>query len=418
VTLVFDRERLRSLFDLTSEVYASRGGTFDVDPYPTFNRLRETGPVHPGTPHEALGWTGEVFFQGLPYPDRPHFTAYDHETCSRVFKDDEHFVTRVDPIAGEQPMPDAAILFMDGRTHRTHRTLVQPSFVPARATWWLDNFIARIVTSLVDGFAGEDTVDLNIEFASVIPLLTITGSFGISIDDALEVRAAVTADSQRNDVLLQLLLPIIADRRQRPADDLITVLCQAEITDEDGGVQRLSDLEILAFSFLLLAAGSGTTWKQMGITLTALLGNPEALAAARANRSFLRNVIEESLRWTPTDPVFSRFVARDCELGGVDLPAGAVLHICLAAANRDPKRWDRPDEFDPFRPLKPHLGFGHGPHTCLGMHVARAELTHGIGTLLDRFPDLRLDADAPRPRTIGLYERGVDRVPVRLRGSR
>ena len=418
MTLVFDRERLRSLFDLTSEVYASRGGTFDVDPYPTFNRLRETGPVHPGTPHEALGWTGEVFFQGLPYPDRPHFTAYDHETCSRVFKDDEHFVTRVDPIAGEQPMPDAAILFMDGRTHRTHRTLVQPSFVPARATWWLDNFIARIVTSLVDGFAGEDTVDLNIEFASVIPLLTITGSFGISIDDALEVRAAVTADSQRNDVLLQLLLPIIADRRQRPADDLITVLCQAEITDEDGGVQRLSDLEILAFSFLLLAAGSGTTWKQMGITLTALLGNPEALAAARANRSFLRNVIEESLRWTPTDPVFSRFVARDCELGGVDLPAGAVLHICLAAANRDPKRWDRPDEFDPFRPLKPHLGFGHGPHTCLGMHVARAELTHGIGTLLDRFPDLRLDADAPRPRTIGLYERGVDRVPVRLRGSR
>ena len=80
--LVLDRERIRSLFDLRSEVYASRGGTFDVDPYPTFHRLRETGPVHEGTPHVELGWTGDVFFQGLPYPDRRHFTAYDYETCS------------------------------------------------------------------------------------------------------------------------------------------------------------------------------------------------------------------------------------------------------------------------------------------------------------------------------------------------
>ena len=64
-------------------------------------------------------------------------------------------------------------------------------------------------------------------------------------------------------------------------------------------------------------------------------------------------MVEESLRWTPTDPVFARFVAEDCELGGVDMPAGAVVHACLAAANRDPSRWDRPDEFDPFRPLKP-----------------------------------------------------------------
>jgi cytochrome P450 len=417
MSLALDRARIRSLFDLSSEVYATRGGTFAEDPYPVFNRLRDTGPVHPGAPHEALGWTGDVFFQGLPCPSRPHFTAYDHETCATVLRDDARFVTRVEPLDDEPPMPDAAILFMDRKEHRDHRTLVQPSFVPAKATWWLDNFVRSIVVELIDGFAGEERVDLNLEFNSVIPLLTITGSFGIGIEDALAVREAVTSDGRGVGVLLPLLVPVIAARRAEPADDLISVLVEAELTEDDGTVHRLGDAEVLAFAFLLLAAGSGTTWKQMGITQVALLQHPEALAAARADRSFLRAVVEESMRWMPTDPVFSRYAAVDTELGGVEVPAGAVVHACLASANRDPARWERPDEFDPFRPLKPNIGFGHGPHTCLGMHVARAEMTHGIGTLLDRFPGLHLDPDAPAPRMVGLYERGPTAVPVRLRGG-
>jgi cytochrome P450 len=414
VTEVLDRGRIRALFDLRSDVYASRGGAFDVDPYPTYQRLRESGPVHPGTPHEALGWTGEVFFQGLPYPDRPHFSAYDYETCARVFQDDEHFVTNQPPLPGEPPLADAAILFMDGKRHRSYRRLVQPSFVPGRAVWWLDNWIRTTVHGLIDAFAGDTHADLNVDFAAAIPLLTITGSFGITIAEALDVRAAVTSDGRDGVTLARLLIPIIAARRQEPQNDLISVLVQEEMTDEDGVVHRLSDEEILSFAFLLLAAGSGTTWKQMGITLLALLSHPEALAAARADRSLLRGVVEESVRWTPTDPVFSRFVEKDCELGGVELPAGAVMHVCLAAANRDPKRWDRPDDFDPFRPVKPHLGFGYGPHTCLGAHVARMEMTHGVGALLDRFPELSLDPDAATPRVIGLYERGPDAVPVLL----
>jgi cytochrome P450 len=137
----------------------------------------------------------------------------------------------------------------------------------------------------------------------------------------------------------------------------------------------------------------------------------------RADPTFLRSVVEESLRWQPTDPVFSRFVAMDTELGGVALPAGAVVHACLGAANRDPSRWDRPDVFDPFRPVKPHIGFGHGPHTCLGMHVARSEMVHGIGVLLERLPGLELDPDAPAPGYFGIYERGPDTVPVRWGGG-
>jgi cytochrome P450 len=414
--LALDRDRLRRLFDLRSDVYESRGGAFAEDPYPTFHRLRETGPVHAGTPHEALGWTGDVYFQGLPYPQRPHFSAYDFETCSTVLKDDARFVTNVPPLEGEVALPDVGILFMDGKPHRAQRMLVQPSFVPNRMVWWLERWITSTVHALIDGFEADGRVDLNMEFCGPIPLLTITGSFGVGIEEALDVRDSVTADQQVGSTLPALLLPIIAARREAPQDDLISVLVQAEVT-EDGEVHRLSDIEVLAFSLLLLAAGSGTTWKQMGITLVALLQHPEALAAAREDPAVLKAVVEESLRWQPTDPVFSRFVLEDTELGGVEIPAGAVIHACLGAANRDPARWERPDEFDPFRPAKSHLGFGHGPHTCLGLHVARSEMVHGIGALLERLPGLELDPDAPAPGFIGIYERGPDTVPVRWGGG-
>jgi cytochrome P450 len=391
----------------------SRGGSFDVDPYPTFHRLRESGPVHPGAPHEELGWTGEVFFEGLPFPNRPHFTAYDFETCATVLRDESRFVTSPELLAGETPMPDSAILFMDGERHRSYRRLVQPSFAPAKAIWWVDNWVRHTIDLLTELLSADDRADLNVDFCAPIPLLTITGSLGITVQEALEVRAAVTSDGSELGVLPKLLLPIIAARRADPRDDLISVLVEAEVSDEAGVAHRLSDIEILAFGLLLLAAGSGTTWKQMGITLVALLGHPQALEATRRDRAFLRRVFEESVRWTPTDPVFARFVSKDCELGGVKLPASAVIHVCLAAANRDPARWDRPDEFDPFREPKPHLGFGHGPHACLGMHLARTEVTYGIAALLERLPQLRLDPEQRPPRFIGLYERGPDTVPVR-----
>lgn len=410
---VLERGRIRTLFDLRGETYATRGGSFDVDPYPTFHRLREAGPVHAGTPHEALGWTGDVFFQGLPYPNRPHFTAYDFDSCSAVFRDEAHFVTNPEPWPNETPMPDSAILFMDGKRHLRYRRLVQPSFAPAKAIWWLENWISTTIDELIDMIQDDDRSDLNIDFCAPIPLLTITGSFGITVEEALEVRAAVTSDGRGIDVLARLLLPIIEARRDQPKDDLISVLVEAEVTDEAGESHRLSDMEILGFGLLLLAAGSGTTWKQMGIVLVALLSSPHVLEAVRTDPSFLKRVFEESLRWTPTDPVFARFVKEDCELGGVALPAGAVIHACLASANRDPSRWNNPDEFDPFRPATPHLGFGHGVHACLGMHLARTEVTAAVGALLDRLPDLRLDPDQDAPRIIGLYERGPDTVPVR-----
>jgi cytochrome P450 len=208
-------------------------------------------------------------------------------------------------------------------------------------------------------------------------------------------------------------MPIIRARRDSPRDDLVSVLGQAELTEPDGTRHVLGDNEILGFSFLLLAAGSGTTWKQLGITIVALLQHPEALAQVREKPETLRSVIEESLRWMPTDPAFARFVRDDTELAGVRLPAGSIIHTCLASANRDPKRWEHPDEFAPGRAPKSHLGFGSGPHICLGMHVARAEITTAVRALLEHLPNLRLDPDAPPPRITGMYERGYDAIAVR-----
>ena len=118
------------------------------------------------------------------------------------------------------------------------------------------------------------------------------------------------------------------------------------------------------------------------------------------------------MRWMPTDPMFSRWVTEDIDFHGVHLPKGSVLHLCIGAANRDPERWERPDEYDIHRPIKPTLGFGGGPHVCLGMHVARAEMAVGIGGLIDRLPGVRLDPDAEPPRPVGVYERGVMEIPV------
>jgi cytochrome P450 len=274
--------------------------------------------------------------------------------------------------------------------------------------------VVGAIDALLDRIEPNGAADLNVEFFSAIPLLTITGSFGVSVADALDIREAVTSDGLGIGAFTRIVPPIVRARREEPRDDLISVLVAAEVTDDDGSTHRLTDEEVLTFAFILLAAGSGTTWKQMGITMLALFQHPEWLAAVRDDRAQLRPVVEETLRWMPTDPMFSRFVARDTELAGIAVSEGSVMHMCLAAANRDPARWERPDEFDPSRPIQPHLGFGNGGHICLGMHVARAEIVTAIGTLLDRFPDLRLDADAPAPRITGMYERGPTAVPVRF----
>ncbi len=405
-----DRDRIRTLFDLRAPATMNSGGDFTDDPYPIWHELRSEAAVHPGTVHALTGYQGDAMFHGLPFPEREHFSTFSYAVCDEVYRNDAVFASSPDAADGsvDDVGYESSLLMMGGTKHRRYRSLVQPSFVPAKAQWWIGKWIEQTVEALIDVIAADGRAELNVDFCAAIPVLTITGSFGVSVEDALQVRADLTNPM----ALVAHLAPIVAARREEPQDDLISVLVEAELTDEDGTTHRLSDPEIYSFAVLLLLAGSGTTWKQMGITLAALLQRPELLAAVRQDRQLLKAVIEESVRWMPTDPMFSRWVAEDVDLHGVHLPKGSVLHLCIGAANRDPQRWERPDEFDPNRPVKSMLGFGGGPHICLGMHVARAEMAVGIGALLDRLPNLRLDPDAEPPRPVGLYERGVMEIPV------
>jgi cytochrome P450 len=407
---ILDLDRVRKLFDLASGTNAYNGGNYREDPYPLWQALREQSTVHEGTVHELSGVEQDFMFHGLPYPDRPHFSTFSWEVCDAAYRNPEIFASSPDAVDLESGEigPTNSMLSMGGAQHRRYRALVQPSFSPTKASWWVENWIDDTVNALIDSFESQGRAELNVEFCAAIPVLTITGSFAVPVARALDVREALAKPEQ----MVEIIAPIVAARREHPEDDLISVLVESEVTDEDGRTHRLTDAEIYSFSMLLLAAGSGTTWKQMGITLAALVQRPELLDAVRQDRSLLRPIIEESLRWQPTDPMFSRWVTRDEEFFGTKLPKGAVLHICLGAANRDPERWDRPDEYDPYRPTKPTLAFGNGPHVCLGQHVARAEMTIAINALLDRLPNLRLDPDAAPPAFIGFYERGATAIPV------
>ncbi len=408
MTDLLDRDRIRELFDLRASIVSFTGGDRVADPYPKWHELRESGPVHAGVLHELCGLDGDLFWHGVPEPGRPHFSAFSFATCDHAHRTPEVFASSPGAVDAEADTGfESSMLSMGGTQHRRYRALVQPSFVPAKAQWWIGKWIDETVNALIDSFVDQGTAELNVDFCAAIPVLTITGSFGIDVARALDVRESLRDPN----AVAEIVAPIVEERRARPQDDLISVLAQAEITDEDG-THRMTDAEINSFAYLLLAAGSGTTWKQMGITLAALLRRPDLLDAVRNDRTLLKAAIEESVRWEATDPMFSRWVAEDTELHGVEMPKGSVLHLCLGAGNRDPERWERPDEYDPRRAPKPALGFGGGPHICLGMHVARAEMAVGIGALLDRLPNLRLDPDADPPELVGFYERGVTEIPV------
>jgi cytochrome P450 len=410
-------ERFKELYDVERHVMATDGGILVEDPYPDFHRLLAEAPVHEGTIRELIGYGPNMYrehlFKGVPF-----FSAFSFEANDIVLRDNDTFSSKFYE-GFTTAMFGHTILEMVGEEHRRYRALVQPAFTPRRAQWWIDRWIETLVDETVSAFEGRGHAELNAELCSRIPLQTITASFGLTQEQALDFREqaeAVSGDleaaQERAARAAALLASVIADRRKNPQDDLITMLVEAEL-EEDGERHLLNDEEVLGFARLILTAGSGTTWRQLGILLLGLLNNPQALAAVKEDRGhMLRRAIDESVRWEPTDPVFRRLVTRDVNLCGVDIPEGAIVEMNLGAANRDPERWDHPDEFDPFRPAQSNLGFAGGPHVCLGMHVARAEMVVAMNHVLDRLPDIRWDPEAPPARLIGLEHRGPNGIPV------
>jgi cytochrome P450 len=146
-----------------------------------------------------------------------------------------------------------------------------------------------------------------------------------------------------------------------------------------------------------------------------LLTHPDQLKAVYDDRSLIPQAIEEGLRWEPPLLGFGREATVDTEIEGVPIAAGTMVNLVIAAADRDPSRWDHPEEFDIFRPQLPHLAFGSGNHVCLGIHFARMELRVAMERIFERLPDLRLDPSVEDVYIGGLGARSPDVLPVLFR---
>ena len=343
-------------------------------------------------------------------------TVLGYDECQTVLTHPDTFSSSIyDQIMG--PVMGRTLLELDGAEHRASRALVSPSFRTALLERWRSELVEVVVHELIDRFAPRGRAELAREFTFAFPVQVIARIMGLPQEDYLRFQRLsiellnVVYDWDRGTAasasLKAYLAEILADRRRNPQDDLISTLAESEI---DGA--RLTDDEIFAFLLLILPAGVETTYRASGNLLVALLTEPPLLDALRADRDLLRGAFEEALRWEPPITTVVRRAVRDCELGGVAIPAGTNVSVSVSAANRDPTRYPDPDRFDPTRRNIAHLTFGGGPHLCLGMHLARMEGTVAIDALLDRLPDLRLDPSAPAPNVVGVAFRSPASLPV------
>ena len=397
---------------------ATGAGLVD-DPYPKYAELRETGPVHEGSISGVFDIEGP---ESQGWRDRRNFSLYDWKTVDAMLRDNETYSSSWYE-ASLGAVVGFSILQMDEPEHRRYRSLVQPAFTRLNIEDWRKRWIQPAVDAIVDGFVERgEPVDLYAELCAKVPVYTIASSFGVAAEDVPHFHElAVTSVGvigdpagriRASNEIADYLRGIIADRRHSGTGDLISVLCTVEIDDPDSGESHhLSDDEILAFARIMLPAGAGTTYRGLGCLFLGLLETGQ-IDQLREDRSLIDAAIEESLRWEQPLTSISRLSTRDSELGGVKIPAGSVVHGCVAAANRDPARWDDPDTFDIRRPLQPHASFGSGPHLCIGMHLARTEMRCAINAVLDRMPGLRLDPDADKPWITGLLFRTPTAVPV------
>lgn len=423
--LTADDPLYEQLYDVRNEA-RDHGNLVETDMNGAMCELRDRGAVQKGFLRDLLALPPHQRHRAAV--GREGFTCFTFEMCNRAFRDAETFSSKVYHLENEENRQTMGIIEMDGAMHRGYRMTLQPMFLkPRTLTWWRQRWINEIVETLTDNLEGRDRAELNLQFCARVPVHTVTRAVGMEGNDALLFRHAlmrstasgrVPAEEQRQAAMTveRMLLELIAKRRVEPGDDVISGLVAAEVELPDGTKRPLTDWEIVTNARLVMIAGGGTSWRQFGITLWALMTNLEQYEAVRADRGLVDPAIEESVRWNPTDPVFSRIAAKDTELGGCEIPEGAVLEICLGAANRDPARWNNPDAYDLHRPPQGHIGFGIGPHQCLGMNVARSEINAGLNALLTRFPNMRLDPDAPPPfLTGGLEQRGMSALHVLLK---
>ena len=395
-------------YDPFEEFNAAMGAGRVQNPYPDFIPLREESPVSAIDIREQFGIEVEE-------ADAIVYTANSFEAVQHVLRDNETFSSAgYEDIMGK--VFGHSILEMDEPEHHTYRSLIQQAFSRKAMLEWERDLIGPVVHALIDEFEDDGEADLVRQLTFPFPFNVIAEMLALPEDDhprfhrlATEL-ISVSVDMERalgaSGALYEYFCGIIAQRRQEPARDLVSVLTQAEL----GGV-TLTDDEICAFLRLLLSAGAETTYRSSSNLLFGLLTHPDQLAALREDRSLVPQAIEEGLRWEPPLLTIVRTPVRDVVLFGVEIPEGASVVVNMGSANHDHERWENAEEFDIFREQKPHVAFASGVHMCLGMHLARMETTVVLDAVLDRLPNLRLDP-AEDPYITGMTFRAPPALPV------
>ena len=381
------------------------------DPWPALAEKRCAAPVSKGLtmPSDALPEGFDV---------EPGWIAYRYDDCSRILRDAKTFTsTAYDSTIGM--VMGHMILGMDDPEHREHRNLVAHAFREKSLARWEPEFIRPIVDELIDRFAADGRADLVRQMTFEFPVRVIARLLGLPEEDFSQFQRwsveliGLVADIERglaaSESLRGYFAGVVARRRTRPAEDVISDLVTAEV---DG--DKLTDEAIYSFLRLLLPAGAETTYRSSGNLLFLLLTHPDQLDAVRADRSLLPQAIEEGLRCEPPLLTINRTTTCEVELAGVTLGPGESITPHIGSANHDETRWENPETFDIHRTPVPHIAFAHGPHMCLGMHLARLETRVLVNRVLDRLPDLTLDPGGDDPHIQGDVFRSPTALPVRF----
>ncbi len=400
------------------EALAAWGAYDQDDPFPLFASVRESGAVHSVTladGHSAWLVSG-------------------HEEARAALKDprlskDMHAAMATNSGVVSEGLPGPAfawhMLSVDPPDHTRLRRLVAAAFSPHRIEG-LRPRVQAIVDDLLDQIAAQgpgSRIDLIAAFAFPLPFTVICELLGVPgpvraplgrglAEMLVPISTAGYARAKKaSDAVVAMLAEIVEAKRAAPADDLVSGLISARDGDE-----RLSTQELLSTIFQLIVAGHDTTTSLLGNSVVALLRNPAQLAQLRSDPSKIGAAIEEFLRYdAPVPHSTFRFATEPVEVGDSVIPAGAQVIICLAAANRDAEWYAHAEVLDIDRAETRHLAFGHGIHHCLGAPLARTEGQLALGSLLHRFPELRLAVPASElhwGHGDGLVLRGLSELPV------
>src|ERR1700726_2841937 len=399
----------------TAPLFDPLSPEFIRDPYPHYERLRTTDPMHL-TPLGA-------------------FVASRHAEASLVLRDKrfgKDYVERSIRRYGPQIMDEPAfrsmshwMLQQDPPDHTRLRGLVVKAFT-ARRVEDMRPRIQAVVDQTLDRVAPRGHMDLIEDFAFRLPVTIICDMLGIPEEhretfysssrdggrllDPVPLTPAEIAEGNAGNLMAQMYFQQLFElRRKSPGDDLTTQLVQAE---EDGS--KLSNEELTANIILLFGAGHETTVNLIGNGLLALHRNPDQLALLKANPALITNAIEEFLRYDSSVQLTGRVALEDIDdLGGKRIPKGESVLCLLGSANRDPAVYpDRPDQLDITRPNVRPLSFGGGIHFCLGAQLARIEAEVAISTLLRRLPEIRPD-DIENPKWRPTFVlRGLQEFPA------